>query len=139
MEQRVKRNVTGLLQQQQKQANYKKKKNQNKFAKNILFYHMNRAAPRAISLENHKKNSNTRAVRVWPFTSASVSFNLLSLSLSFFYPFYFLLFLFLPFANFENANCYQAESLLRKVYRTQPGFKFVGAQKQGRKKHSGFI
>ena len=103
---------------------------------------MNRAAPRAISLENHKKkNSNTRDVRVWPFMSASVSLNLLSLSLSlsFFYPFYFLLFLFLPFADFKNANGYQAESLLRKVYRTQPGFKFVGAQKQGRKKHSGFI
>ena len=49
------------------------------------------------------------------------------------------MFLFLTFANFENANCYQAESFLRQVYRTQPGSKFVGAQKQGRKKHSGFI
>ena len=61
MGQRVKQNVTGLLlqqqqqqqQQQQKQANYKK--NENKCAKNILFYHMTRTAPRAISLENHKK------------------------------------------------------------------------------------
>ena len=49
------------------------------------------------------------------------------------------MFLFLTFANFENANCYQAESSLRQVYRTQPGSKFVGAQKQGRKNHSGFI
>ena len=77
-----------------------KKKNQNKFAKNILFYHMNRAAPRAISLENHKKkNSNTRAVRVWPFMSASVSFNLLSLSF-FLLPFLFFTVLVLTFCKF---------------------------------------
>ena len=31
------------------------KKNENKCAKNILFYHMTRTAPRAILLENHKK------------------------------------------------------------------------------------
>ena len=56
MGQRVKRNVTGLLQQQQQQqqANYKKKK-EKKCAKNISFYHMTRTVPRAISLENHKK------------------------------------------------------------------------------------
>ena len=55
MGQRVKRNVTGLLQQQQQQqqANYKKKKTKINAPK--ISYHMTRAAPRAISLENHKK------------------------------------------------------------------------------------
>ena len=66
-----------------KTGKLQKKKTENKCAKNILFYHMTRAAPHAISLENQKKKFQYGAVRVWLFLSASVSFNLLSLFLSF--------------------------------------------------------